>query len=153
MGSGIMTWQLKDGTFLVPLAGGQFQLTGPNNFSLTIIDNVTPADQDPAGGSFKVMGLLPGIYTLCETVPPPKFLLPDPKFVSPCTKATIVSGGTNSGYVLLQRAHSARHVVGRRPGGQPNRRCVLRLDGFSERSDAHPRQQPARTRTMRSESS
>jgi len=101
IGSGIMTWQLKDGTFLVPLAGGQFQLTGPNNFSLTIFDNVTPADQDPAGGSFKVMGLLPGIYTLCETVPPPKFLLPDPKIVSPCTKATIVSGGTNSGYVLF----------------------------------------------------
>ncbi len=97
IGSGIMTWQLKDGSFNSPLGGGTFQLTGPNNFSLTIKDNVTPADQDPADGSFKTMGLLPGIYTLCETVPPPKYLLPDPAFVSSCMKATIVSNGTNSG--------------------------------------------------------
>ena len=73
-GSGTLTWTLKDGNF-VPLAGGKFQLTGAGNFSLTITDNVTPGDQDPVGGSFKVMGLLPGDYTLCETVPPPKYLL------------------------------------------------------------------------------
>ena len=58
-GSGILTWNLKDGNF-VPLAGGKFQLTGPGNFSLTITDNVIPGDQDPVGGSFKVLGLFPG---------------------------------------------------------------------------------------------
>ena len=49
-GSGVLTWTLKDGTTWVPLSGGKFQLTGPANFSLTIDDNVTPGDQDPAGG-------------------------------------------------------------------------------------------------------
>ena len=121
-GTGIMTWQLKDGTLIVPLAGGEFQLTGPNNYSLTIKDNVTPADQDPADGSFKVMGLLPGIYTLCETVPPPKFLLPDPKLVSSCTKATIVSNGTNSGtqffnYHIPRSTWSVVDPVGNLLGG------------------------------------
>ena len=97
VGTGILTWTLKDGTLLVPLAGGKFQLTGPSNFSLTITDNVTPGDQDPVGGSFKVLGLFPGIYTVCETVPPPKFLLTDNDLVSPCTDVTIVTNGTNSG--------------------------------------------------------
>ena len=121
-GSGIMTWQLKDGSYIVPLAGGQFELTGPNNFSLTIKDNVTPADQDPVDGSFKVMGLLPGIYTLCETVPPPKFLLPPANLVSSCTKATIVSNGTNSGqqffnYHIPRQTWSVVDPVGNPIGG------------------------------------
>jgi len=96
-GNGNLTWQLKDGVLNTLLAGGTFKLTGPYNFSLTIVDNVAPADQDAVGGAFKVTGLLPGIYTLCETIPPPKFMLPDPKFVSSCTNATIVSNGTNGG--------------------------------------------------------
>src|SRR6185369_5427478 len=40
-------------------------------------------------------------YTLCETVPPPKYALPDPKLVSSCTNATIVSNGTNSGMIFF----------------------------------------------------
>jgi uncharacterized surface anchored protein len=121
-GSGIMTWQLKDGSFIVPLAGGEFQLTGPNNYSLSIKDNVTPADQDPADGAFKVMGLLPGIYTLCQTAAPPKFLMPDPKLVSWCTQATIVSNGTNSGaqffnYHIPRSAWTVVDPVGNLLGG------------------------------------
>src|SRR4051794_1445492 len=58
-GNGILTWTLKDGVTNTLLGGGQFQLTGPNNFSLTVKDNLTPADQDPIDGAFKVMGLLP----------------------------------------------------------------------------------------------
>jgi len=121
-GSGILTWTLKDGTLLVPLAGGTFQLTGPSNFSLTINDNVTPGDQDPAGGSFKVMGLYPGAYTLCETVPPPKFLLKDNILATTCMQVMIFSNNTNSGsqffnYHIPRSAWSVVDPVGNPLGG------------------------------------
>ena len=78
-GSALVDWQLQDGVSpynLLP--GAHYHLSGPNNFSLDITDNVTPADQDPAVGKFMVKGLVGGAYTLCETVPPVKYLLPQP---------------------------------------------------------------------------
>ena len=101
LGNGILQWQLKDGALNTLLPGGTFKLTGPNNYSQTIVDNVAPGDQDAVGGQFKVTGLFPGIYTLCETVPPPKFVLPDPKWVSSCTNATIVGNGTTGGLLFF----------------------------------------------------
>ena len=120
-GSGALTWTLKDGNF-VPLAGGKFQLTGTGNFSLTITDNVTPGDQDPVGGSFKVLGLFPGDYTLCETVPPPKYLLTDNELASPCRQVTIFANNTNSvsqffNYHIPRAAWSVVDPVGNPLGG------------------------------------
>jgi hypothetical protein len=92
-GNGAIVWSLKDGTWEFLLAGGQFLLTGPGNFSRQISDNITPGDQDPTTGNFKTMGLLPGTYQLCETAPPPKYLMPQPP-MSPCTTVDIVPNGT-----------------------------------------------------------
>jgi hypothetical protein len=76
-GFSLIDWQLQDANSPHNLlAGGHFHLSGPYNTSLDIIDNVTPNDQDPTTGKFKVTGLLPGAYTLCETVPPAKYMIP-----------------------------------------------------------------------------
>jgi uncharacterized surface anchored protein len=92
-GNGAIVWQLRENDIQTLLAGGQFHLSGPGNVSLNIVDNVLPADQDPTTGAFKVMGLLPGTYTLCETIPPPKYMLPQPP-MSPCQSVNVIYGGT-----------------------------------------------------------
>src|SRR5262249_3223002 len=56
IGSGIAVWDVRDANLWNVIGGGaQFVLTGPNNFSKTIIDNVGPEDQDPAAGTLKTM--------------------------------------------------------------------------------------------------
>ena len=77
-GSSLIDWQLRDAVSPYNLlAGGHFHLTGPYNVNLDIVDNVTPNDQDPTTGKFMVKGLLPGTYTLCETVAPAKYMIPE----------------------------------------------------------------------------
>jgi hypothetical protein len=76
-GFSLIDWQLQDANSPHNLlAGGHFHLSGPYNTSLDIIDNVTPNDQDPTTGKFNVTGLLPGSYTLCETVPSAEYMIP-----------------------------------------------------------------------------
>jgi len=76
-GFSLIDWQLRDAVSpYTLLAGGHFHLSGPYNTNLDIVDNVTPNDQDPTTGKFSVKGLLPGAYTLCETVPPAKYMIP-----------------------------------------------------------------------------
>ena len=94
LGNGAAVWSVKDGNWDFLLGGAQFLLTGPNNFSRVIIDDVTPGDQDASAGNFKTMGLLPGLYQLCETVAPPKYLIQQIPGFSPCTSLTIVPNGT-----------------------------------------------------------
>jgi Prealbumin-like fold domain len=89
-GSGIATWDVRDANLWSIIPGGQFTLTGPNNFSRVITDNVGPEDQDAAAGSFKTMGLPAGQYQLCETVPPAHYVLP----ANACMSATIMSNTT-----------------------------------------------------------
>jgi hypothetical protein len=94
-GNGVAVWALRDANISHLVAGGQFLLTGPGNFSRQITDNVTPSDQDATDGNFKTMGLLPGQYTLCETVAPAKYLLPQPAS-SACTSFNVASGATTN---------------------------------------------------------
>ena len=91
-GSGIAVWAVRDGNLSHLVGGAQFVLTGPNNVSLLITDDLTPADQDATAGSFKTMGLLPGQYQLCEIVPPANYVLP----VNPCASASISSNSTTT---------------------------------------------------------
>ena len=76
-GFSLIDWQVKDAVSPYTLIGGaHFHLSGPYNTNLDIVDNVTPNDQDATAGKFKVTGLLPGSYTLCETVAPFKYMIP-----------------------------------------------------------------------------
>jgi hypothetical protein len=93
-GNGAAVWSVKDGNWDFLLGGAQFVLTGPNNFSRVINDDVTPGDQDPTAGNFKTMGLLPGLYQLCETVAPAKYLIQQIPGYSPCTSFNVVVNGT-----------------------------------------------------------
>lgn len=54
------------------LAGSTWELTGPNGYSKTIVDN-GDGDEDSAQGSFKVTDLKLGDYTLVETKAPDGF--------------------------------------------------------------------------------
>lgn len=91
-GNGIAVWAVRDGNLSHLVGGAQFVLTGPNNVSLLITDNLTPADQDAAAGSFKTMGLLPGQYQLCEIVAPANYVLPP----NTCASASISSNSTTT---------------------------------------------------------
>jgi hypothetical protein len=102
-GSGIVIFSVVDGTNNTTLlTGAAFQITGPNNYSLTLADN-SPQDEDPVGGQFKVSGLFQGTYTLCETVAPAKYMIPfAPK--SPCRTFDIVTNGT-TGLSSIKNLH------------------------------------------------
>jgi uncharacterized surface anchored protein len=58
-----------------PLGGATFQVTGPNSFSETVVDNGAN-DANKTAGLFEVDGLMTGDYTITETAPPPGYLLP-----------------------------------------------------------------------------
>lgn len=78
---GSVTWGKTDAAG-DRLAGSEWTLTGPNNFSVAVTDcvaaaaaNCTGPDKDPAKGSFKVTGLKWGNYSLVETKAPAGFRL------------------------------------------------------------------------------
>jgi uncharacterized surface anchored protein len=58
------------------LGGATFKVKGPANTTWTLTDNVLP-DGDPVSGQFKLAGLSPGSYEVCEIVAPPDYLLPE----------------------------------------------------------------------------
>ena len=94
-GLGSLTWQLEDSETWLLLGGGTFQLSsGASNITLNVTDNVAP-DQDATSGKFKIVGLPPGTYTLCETVPPPKYMLPGP-VPGPCQSVTVYNNVTTT---------------------------------------------------------
>jgi hypothetical protein len=66
-GNGTAVWTVRDGNLSHLVGGAQFVLTGRNNVSLLVTDNLTPADQDAAAGSFKMMGLVPGQYQFARS--------------------------------------------------------------------------------------
>ncbi|HSQ30365.1 MAG TPA: hypothetical protein VLN49_10980 [Gemmatimonadaceae bacterium] len=92
-GSGKIRWSLEDGSWSFLISPGTFQLSGgPANTTVNVTDNFAP-DQDSTKGNFELTGLLPGTYTLCETLPPPKYLLPQPP-MSPCQSVNVYSNTT-----------------------------------------------------------
>lgn len=94
-GLAALTWQLEDSETWLLLGGGTFKLSGGvSNITLTIADNVSP-DQDATSGKFKLAGLPPGTYTLCETVPPAKYMLPGP-VPGPCQSVTLYNNVTSA---------------------------------------------------------
>lgn len=102
-GLGIVVFSVVDGnnhTTLLP--GAAFQITGPSNYSLTLADN-SPQDEDPVGGQFKVSALIPGTYTLCQTIAAPKYMVPFPP-KSPCRSFDIVANGT-TGLMNIDNLH------------------------------------------------
>lgn len=99
-GSATLRWQLQDASTWLLLGGGTFQLTGgPSNITLNVTDNVAP-DQDATSGKFQIVGLLPGTYTLCETVPPPKYMLPGP-VPGPCQSVTLYTNTTTTALAVF----------------------------------------------------
>jgi hypothetical protein len=94
IGTGAVVLTLKDNTWQTPLGGGTFTLKNGTTLIATVTDNVAP-DQDMTVGTVKLIGLPAGIDTLCQTVAPPKYMLPDPPMR--CTPLTVVSNGTNYG--------------------------------------------------------
>lgn len=68
---GTVSWRKTD-TENNPLAGSSWTLTGPGGQSRTITDN-GEGDEDPTAGSFRVIGLDMGAYTLTESQAPSGF--------------------------------------------------------------------------------
>jgi hypothetical protein len=76
-GAGQLCW-LKENSDDGSLVGGAtFQVTGPNGFSVTVVDN-QPPDADPADGKFQLNDLVLGTYSILETAPPPGFTIDNP---------------------------------------------------------------------------
>ena len=70
-----ITWRKVDASPSAnALAGSEWLLTGgPGNITKEVVDNAAN-DADPADGSFRVVGLLPGDYQLTETAAPNGFI-------------------------------------------------------------------------------
>lgn len=75
---GSVTWKKSDEGGNA-LSGSEWELTGPDGTSATVVDNQTP-DGDPADGAFRVEGLTWGNYTLVETKAPAGYQRLDTEF-------------------------------------------------------------------------
>lgn len=75
---GSVTWK-KSNEGGNALSGSEWELTGPDGTSATVVDNQTP-DGDPADGAFRVEGLTWGNYTLVETKAPAGYQRLDTEF-------------------------------------------------------------------------
>ena len=70
---GSLRWEKRDGSQAL-LGGATFLVTGPNGYSLTILDNdANDADRD--AGQLQVNGLFLGAYSVTETVAPAGFVM------------------------------------------------------------------------------
>ena len=88
--TGSLAWQVVDINAAL-IGGAQFKVVGPMRSTWIVADN-GPADSDPAAGKFKVAGLNPGRYTVCETAAPAKYVLP----ATPCSSVDVAQGVTST---------------------------------------------------------
>jgi hypothetical protein len=88
--TGTLVWKVTDED-PSPLGGAKFQVTGPKGATWFLADNFAP-DSDPISGNFRLAGLQPGTYTVCEIMAPLGYALPD----TPCrTKDVFVGDATH----------------------------------------------------------
>ena len=70
---GSLAWEKREGSGSL-LGGATFQVTGPFDYSETVLDNSAP-DADPADGKFLLQGLKLGDYSVTETQAPDGYVL------------------------------------------------------------------------------
>ncbi|MFF5975193.1 prealbumin-like fold domain-containing protein [Streptomyces sp. NPDC012769] len=77
---------------LVTRDGAVFSVSGPNGFNTSVTDDTTMAapDEDATTGEVCISGLVPGVYTVNETTPPPGYGAATQTNV----QATVVGGTT-----------------------------------------------------------
>ena len=88
---GSLTWQKADSDGTTPLAGTSWRLTGPDVHGNATVEDCTAGpcptgpykDQDPVPGSFKVVGLKWGTYTIREASAPAGYELSNARLTFP----------------------------------------------------------------------